>query len=126
MVNADNPLVALLSLAQPPSVQTQMQVLQSRPFIAEVFKKAHVGQTRPIVRVFNVPETRVIEVICEAATPEEAAAVPNLMLEEHIRNTDLLSMKGVVDAREFVEREAHQAQQTLSETETHLIQFRQQ
>src|SRR5205823_9762350 len=41
-VNSENPLAGLLALSQPDSVQTQVQLLQSGPFIEEVFQQRKI------------------------------------------------------------------------------------
>src|SRR5687767_4664562 len=40
--NTENPLSSILAQAQPDSVETQMQMLQTEPFVKQVFKKAGV------------------------------------------------------------------------------------
>ena len=55
-VNTENPLVDLLAMAQPESVDTQVEVLRSQPFIDEVLKATHApfGKREPLVRVAGV------------------------------------------------------------------------
>src|SRR5436305_928251 len=64
--NSDNPLSSILSQAQPDSVETQMQMLQTEPFIQRVYQKAGVapgsGQSKPEIKVSNIDRTNVIVV----------------------------------------------------------------
>jgi polysaccharide biosynthesis transport protein len=125
-MNTENPLVDLLAMAQPESVDTQIQVLQSQPFLDEVFAAARApgGKRQPRVRVASVRDTNVIEVAVQSSDPEMAARVADIMLSQYLEHTSLLSLQEIKQARQFVQKEARKAQQKLQDAEDTLLTFR--
>jgi polysaccharide biosynthesis transport protein len=124
-VNTENPLVDLLSMAQPESVYTQIEVLRSQPFIAGVLKdtNAPMAKDRPRVRVSSVKDTNVINVKVESPDPKIAAQVANRMLAEYLDHTNELSLQEIKAARQFVQREAEKARYKLQDAEQLLTDF---
>jgi capsular exopolysaccharide synthesis family protein len=125
-VNTENPLVDLLAMAQPESIDTQIEVLESQPFLKEVYAAAHVpeGKRRPRIRVNNVKDTNVIDVTVEGPDPEMAARVANTMLKQYLDRTTVLSLQEITRAREFVQGEAKKASSALQSAEDALLEFR--
>src|SRR5712691_4174914 len=85
--NTENPLSSILSLEQPDSIETQMQMLQVEPFIQQVLKAAGVipraGRPAPEIKVSNIDRTNVIVVQVESPSPLEARRIAQMMLELH-------------------------------------------
>src|SRR5947209_1761729 len=103
-VNTENPLVDLLAMAQPESVDTQIEVLRSQPFIDEVLAAVHAptaGKRGPQVRVAGVKDTNVIDVKVESPDPKIAAQVANTMLLHYLDHTSILSLQEIKTARQF-------------------------
>jgi polysaccharide biosynthesis transport protein len=125
-VNTENPLIDLIAMAQPESVDTQIQVLQSRPFLDEVLAASGAprGKHEPQIRVTGVRDTNVIDVAVQSADPEMAARVANTMLTHYLEHTSVLSLQEITRAREFVQKEAQKARRTLQGAEDALLEFR--
>jgi capsular exopolysaccharide synthesis family protein len=126
VVNTENPFVDLLAMAQPESVDTQIEVLRSGPFIDEVLKATHApqGKREPHVRVDGVRDTNVIAVKVESPDPKMAAQVANTMLSHYLDRTTVLSLQEITKAREFVQREAEKSRLALQDAENTLSEFR--
>jgi polysaccharide biosynthesis transport protein len=127
-MNTENPLVDLLAMAQPESVDTQIEVLRSQPFIDEVLHASHVptDKREPQVRVAGVKDTNVIDVKVQSPDPQTAARVANTMLAHYLDRTTLLSLQEIGRARAFVQKEAQKARGALQKAEDALTQFRQE
>src|SRR2546425_149375 len=71
-LNTENPLVDLLAMAQPESVQTQIEVLRSEPFQEEVLAVCRAPRTkgRPKVRISGIRDTNVINVAVQSPNRE--------------------------------------------------------
>jgi polysaccharide biosynthesis transport protein len=125
-MNTENPLVDLLAMAQPESVDTQIEVLRSQPFLEEVITEARVprDQREPEVRVAGVKDTNVIEVTVQSPDRHVASRVANTMLDHYLDRTRLLSLQEVTRAREFVQKEAGKARRALQRSEDALLTFR--
>src|SRR2546421_11478321 len=66
-VDTENPLADLLALAQPLTIETQLQLLQSGPFLDQVFRRTDGKGTKEVripasVSVEAIPDTNVIRV----------------------------------------------------------------
>src|SRR5262245_58128350 len=85
--NSDNPLSSILAQAQPDSVETQIQMLQTEPFIQRVYKTAGVvlsgSRPNPEIKVSNIDRTNVIVVQVESPSAREAQSVADTMLRLH-------------------------------------------
>jgi capsular exopolysaccharide synthesis family protein len=103
--NSDNPLATILSQAQPDSVETQMQMLQTGPFVRRVLDAAVVVQV-------------------ESPSPQEAAHVAQEMLKLHEDESYEHSAQGLKGALAYVRRESDKSKKALDDAETHLIEFR--
>src|SRR5262249_41224459 len=107
-------------------VDTQIQVLQSRPFLDEVLTASGVlpSKQQPRIRVTGVRDTNVINVTVQSADPEMAARVANKMLTHYLDHTTALSLQEITRAREFVQKEERKARRTLLGAEDALLEFR--
>lgn len=128
-LDLENPLVGLLTMTQPPSVGTQVRILQSRDFVEDVLSRCGLPRTveprrDPRVRVAEVRDTSVIEVTVESRDPQLAARVANTMLDEYQRQNREYNLEEVLRARQFVEKEVEAARRELEQAEQALIQFR--
>jgi polysaccharide biosynthesis transport protein len=128
-MNTENPLVDLLAMVQPPSVETQIQVLQSGPFIDEIFRRCRIpktenGSSTPAIRVAAIRDTNVIEVTVESQDRELAALVANTMLDEYQDQTRMINLEEIQRARQFVEREAQKSRSELAQAEHDLLLFK--
>jgi polysaccharide biosynthesis transport protein len=126
--NTENPLSSILAQAQPDSVETQIQMLQTEPFIQRVFRKAGVvmapGRTAPEIRISNIDRTNVIVALVESPRPREAQRVANAMLELHSEESLDISTQGLKEALRFATREVKNARRVLDNAETRLENFR--
>jgi polysaccharide biosynthesis transport protein len=124
-MNTEDPLVDLLAMAQPESVDTQMEVLRSQPFTDEVLRAAGVtaDKQKPQIRVVGVKDTDVIDVKVQGPDPQLAARVANTMLTHYLDRTRDQSLQEISRARQFVQKEAQRAQRTLQNAEDALAEF---
>src|SRR5262249_5817434 len=107
-VNTENPLADLLAMAQPESVDTQIQVLRSDPFTEHVLAAAHAPteKGKPEIRVTGVKDTNIIAVEVQGPDPKMAARVANTMLDQYLDYTRRQSLQEVTRARQFVQKQA--------------------
>jgi capsular exopolysaccharide synthesis family protein len=122
-VDIEKPLVDLLPMTQPLSVETQIEMLQSHRFIGQVVRRCGLDAA-PAISVGAVRYTPVIEVTVEDTDPRRAARVANAMLHEYQDQTRILNGEEIERARRFVEIEAQRAQRDLAAAERSLLQFR--
>jgi capsular exopolysaccharide synthesis family protein len=127
-VDTQNPLVDLLALAQPEGVETQIEVLQSAPFVERVMQKAGVPSWEerrpPVLHARRVRETNVIDVSVESPDAKMAARVANTMLSEYLEYTGENSLKEIRAAKRFVQGERQRAEGALAAAEGALLRFR--
>lgn len=126
-VNTENPLMDLLAMAQPPSVETQIQLLQSQPFLEDVLTKCGIKKNTPQepgIKVSSVRDTNVITLNVESPNRELAARVANTMLDEYQRQTRMVNLEEIERARKFVEGETKKAHAELLSTEQKLLLFK--
>jgi polysaccharide biosynthesis transport protein len=126
--NTENPLASILAQAQPDSVETQIQMLQTEPFVQRVFKKAGVvvapGRPAPEIQVSNIDRTNVIVAQVESPRPREAQRVANALMELHSEESLDISTQGLKDALAFATREVRHARRALDNAELRLERFR--
>src|SRR5262245_11606517 len=81
VVDSSNPVAAMLAAAQPDSVNTQLQLLQTAPFIEEAERKAGIEPrphvVAPSVKVDVLEGTNVIQVTVEGGDPQDIANLAN-------------------------------------------------
>jgi capsular exopolysaccharide synthesis family protein len=127
-INSENPLAGLLALSQPDNVQTQIQLLQSEPFVEDVYKEHHIPHEirgiTPSIQVAQVEGTNVIRISVESADPKQGAALVNGMMEKHVEKSSILSAQGVKDAIKYLEPETERAGKVLVAAEAALLDFR--
>jgi polysaccharide biosynthesis transport protein len=129
VVDANNPIGGMLAAAQPDSVSTQLQVLESAPFQAEAWREAGI-QKRPQVRppvpsVEQLEGTNVIQITVTGGDPNDCAKLANAIVSLHLERTDLLRTTGLKDTIQFVRKETDKAADRLTDMEQQILQFRQ-
>jgi succinoglycan biosynthesis transport protein ExoP len=125
-MNTDNPLVNLLAMAQPEPLDTQIELLQSGPFLSQVFAAAGLppNQRDASVHVGSVKDTNIIEVQVQSPYPETASRVANSLLDQYLEETSRFSLQEITRAHAFVSQEEEKARQALQRTEARLLSFR--
>jgi succinoglycan biosynthesis transport protein ExoP len=128
-VDTENPLADLLALAQPLTIETQLQLLQSGPFLDQVFRRADGKGTKEVripasVSVEAIPETNVIRVSATSPDPKRASSVANAVLDEYEQQTQVANLEEIQRARKFVEREGEKARRALAQAEDALLVFK--
>lgn len=124
-VHADSSLMDLLDVAQPEPLNTQIEILQSEPFLKEVYAASRVPAGVPAdIHASGDPDTNIVTVRVQSTDPKAAAHVANTVLDEYLESTRVLSLQEVIRARQFVERQTAKAQQALQRTEAAVANFR--
>jgi succinoglycan biosynthesis transport protein ExoP len=125
-MNTDNPLVNLLAMAQPEPLDTQIELLQSGPFLGKVFAAANLPPARRAasVRVGSVKDTNIIEVQVQSPYPETAARIANSLLDQYLEETSRFSLQEITRAHAFVAWEGEKARRALQRAEARLLSFR--
>jgi succinoglycan biosynthesis transport protein ExoP len=124
-INTENPLVDLLAMAQPETLETQLEILRSRPFRREVFASLpNIGDTPASISVDDIKDTNIVTVRVESPDPQVAADVANAMLEQYLKRTRAVSIHEIVQARHFVQKESEKARRALQRAEESLLRFR--
>jgi succinoglycan biosynthesis transport protein ExoP len=129
LVDAKNPLSAVMASYQPESITTQMELLQAGPFIGNAMREAGV-QPRPSieppsVKVENVPETSIIQVTVEGGDPKEITNLANTILKLHQQETEVWSSQGVKKTLDMTRDEKEKAKEALDAANRKLLAFRQ-
>jgi len=131
MITQDNPLSQILNQTQPDSVATQIEVLQSAPFLERAHKLAtrknggpHGGNQDESIRVAVVENTNVIRVTTQSRDPQYAADLANAILEEHSVETQQISGEQVTNAFDWVKNQTATAKAKLDKTEFDLGRFK--
>lgn len=125
-MNTDNPLVNLLAMAQPEPLDTQIELLQSGPFLSQVFAAAGLPPNRrdASVHVGSVKDTNIIEVQVQSPYPETASRIANSLLDQYLEESSRFSLQEITRAHAFVSQEEEKARQALQRTEARLLSFR--
>lgn len=127
LVDASNPIATMLAAAQPDSVATQMQVLQSEPFLAEARAaakiKARPDVVSPSVQVEGEQGTNIIQISVDGGDPAEIARLANTIVDLHLKNTDLNRQTGLDNTIEFVKLERKKAAERLKSASQKLLAF---
>jgi capsular exopolysaccharide synthesis family protein len=129
VVDTSNPIATMLAAAQPDSVSTQMQTLESDAFLEEAERRAGVKQrpevVPPSVKVDSQEGTNIIEVTVAGGDPQEIKRLANQIVDLHVERNDLLTTTGLKNTLEFVRKENDKAGARLAAAEQKLLQFRQ-
>jgi succinoglycan biosynthesis transport protein ExoP len=130
IVDSNNPIATMLAAAQPDSVETQLNVLQSAPVLEEAQRRADIkpkpGVVPPFVRAEAVGSSNTIVITAEGGDPRDAASLANALVDLHLERTDLLATTGLRQTTEFVRKEREKAEKALDAAGNRLLQFRQQ
>ncbi len=128
LVDSANPIAAMVAAAQPDSLATQLQILQSRPFLADARKAAGLADRPDVVpatvRIEALEESSVIQITVEGGDRQGIADLANAVVDLHLERTDLLATTGLQDTLTFVRKEKEKARKGLVAAEQRLVQFR--
>ncbi len=128
LVDASNPIATMLQAAQPESVSTQLQRLQSSEFLSMATKNAALpprpGVMSPSIRVEAIENTNVIRVTGEGGHPEDTARLVNAVAVAHVKWMNGDPAGQLRDTTEFVRRQKDKAARALADAERRLLQFR--
>jgi capsular exopolysaccharide synthesis family protein len=129
LVDQSNPLNNIMAPTQMDSVSTQLQLLQSGPFLQKARLMARVSNDPnvipPTAHAEIVEGTNVIQVIVEGGNPNEIKRLADAMVKLHIEQMGTYTGERVVEARDWVEEEWKRARKVLSAAETALFDFKQ-
>lgn len=128
--DSNNPIAPILQQNQPDSLETQLQVLQSEPFIAEARRAAGIkdrpGIAAPSVTVEATPQASVIVINAEGGDPVDVQRVANKMVELHERKMAERNESGLRTAMQFVQARKVEAERALTQARDHLGRYLQQ
>lgn len=120
-VDDSSPLAKILTLNQPQTVATDVEVLQAQPLLQKVAKT--VGPAT--LSVATLGDTNVIEVGAEANDPKVAAAAPNTLLQLYVDENSDQDFHELETARDFVQKQGALARSRLDASEMALERFKQ-
>lgn len=121
-VDASNPLSGILAMTPQQTVATQVEVLQSEPFMQKVMQQA--GPAR--ISVAAVGTTNIIEADAEATDPKIAAAAPNTLLRLYIQQDINQDLNEIKSAEEFARTQGANAHRRLLTDESRIERFMKQ
>jgi succinoglycan biosynthesis transport protein ExoP len=128
LLTAENPLAAVLVQAMPDSVPTQIEDMQSTPFMEDVYRRAgrpRGGDTQDqSVRIGVVEGTNVIRVTVQSRDAKYAADLANAIVDLHKERSTKNSTEQIDKALEFISRQAAGAKAKLEVAERQLGRFR--
>jgi len=127
LVDSNNPIATMLAAAQPDNVTTQLEILQSSPFLGEAMEKAGVkfreGVVPPAVSFAAVGGSNILQVTVEGGDPQEIKRLADKIVELHVKKTDLAQTTGLDDTLEFVSKEKLKTYADLEDAHNRLIAF---
>ena len=122
-----DPISSMLVGAQPHSVGTQLQVIQSEKFLGEARAMARVvprpGIAAPDVRAEALRETNVIQITVEGGLPAEIKALARAVVDLHIQKTGESTSQGLQQAIKHLTAGQKKAMTELHAAEAALINF---
>ncbi|MBI3721960.1 MAG: polysaccharide biosynthesis tyrosine autokinase, partial [Fimbriimonas ginsengisoli] len=128
IVDSNNPIATMLAAAQPDSLATQLQVLQSEPFLEDAERKAGIvpkpGIAGPSPNVEAVEDSNVIQITVRGGDPGDIAKLANAMVDLHLERTNIVETIGLDDTIQFVRKEKEKAARDLATAERKLLAFR--
>ncbi len=128
VLNPGDAVSALMKPGVPDSVSTQIQMIQSRPFIKQAIEKSGIhtpsGVVKPSIKVEAVKDTNIIQVIGEGGDPKEIATLVNTILDLHVDRTDSFRQTGYSKGLAFLEKQTKEANEALQEANAKLAAFR--
>lgn len=128
MIDAANPIGSMLAQANPDSVATQLQVLESEPFLEDARQTAKINRSpdviQPTVRVEALNGTNVIQITTEGGSPKDIARLTNTIIDMHLERTDLSSNNNLRSTLAFARKSKSEANRRLSKAEAALLSFR--
>jgi polysaccharide biosynthesis transport protein len=128
IVTSDNPLATLMGGSQVDNLATQIEVLNSGPFMTSVFEQ--VGQPASgdtadqSVRISQVGSTNVVQVTVQSRDPQYAAKLANTIVTLHNQQSRRLAGQSLDEALEFVKIQSAAWQEKLDQAERALQVFR--
>jgi len=127
ITDSNNPISSILQVNQPDTVETQLEVLNSEPFISEVMAatgiKSRPGVTPPSVRVDALGDASVIVVSVDGGDPKEIRVVADKMIELHQKRMSERDQAGLKQAIEFVRARKQEAERDLNRAKATLAAY---
>jgi succinoglycan biosynthesis transport protein ExoP len=128
IIDSNNPIAAMLAAAQPYGIETQMQLMQSGPFLADAFRAARVVSKPdiipPSVGVETVEGTNILQINVTGGDPQQIADLANKIAQLHLERTKLSTTTGLDTTVEFVRQEKQKAEKQLADVEDKILAFR--
>ena len=90
----------MVAAAQPDSLSTQMEVLQSPSFLGDAMIEANPSEARrhrALGARHSRRDSNVISITVEGGDPKDAAKLANTIVDLHLKRTDLLQTTGLQD-----------------------------
>jgi uncharacterized protein involved in exopolysaccharide biosynthesis len=118
----------LLQPTQPYSLETQVEILESRPLRMKVTDGLGriADQALPLLSAAQVGTTDIIEVVGESTDPRVARDAANALVAEYIRASDESRNASITGARKYVEVNLESARRSLEKAENRLRAFKEQ
>jgi succinoglycan biosynthesis transport protein ExoP len=124
-VDGRSPLAPLMVMRQQGSIESQLAILNSRPF-----RQRLMAKLPPEVKAADVsldyklmPATTIINVKAEGANPRATAAWANVAAQEFVALTDETNKSAITSTREYLERTNAKAERDLVSIERQLLDF---
>ena len=118
-VDSSNPLNQIFNQAPPPSVPTQVEILQSPELMSKVLQQTGPAQ----ISVSTVPQTNIIEVGAEAADPQVAANAANTLLKTYITQNVDQGLDEMKSAYDFATKQRNAARARLTKANAQIAAF---
>jgi capsular exopolysaccharide synthesis family protein len=127
LVEASNPVAAILSATQPDSVSTQVRELQSEPFVNQAKQEVGIvpdSPADPSVRTEAVKDTNVIQVTVDGPDRDKIVRLANKIIELHVGRTDEVRQNDLGSTIGYARKELDKANAQLQEATMRLLAFR--
>jgi uncharacterized protein involved in exopolysaccharide biosynthesis len=128
VVDYSSPITPILRQAQPDTLETQVQVLQSGPFQERARTRAGIkakpGVPEPVVSVQPVASTNIVAIQVEGGDAKDVAKLANTYVELYEQDMEERDNHAVRNAIVFLEKEQGKARVELETVQTQLVDFR--
>lgn len=128
LVNSDNPLSAILSTGAPDSVATQVELMQSGPFLEKAqlpIKPPRNGDRGDqAIKIAAIEGTNVIRVTVQSHDPRFAANLANSIVQTHHREMGEAGSKTLKEALAFTTQQLQRVEKRRDQAERELLSFR--
>ncbi len=124
ILDAGNPLGAVLASGQPESFNSQVELLRSGPFQKDSLKRAGILEQPPAIEIEGAEETHTIRVTAQGGNPRDCARIANTMMQIHQERTRNQQTNALLRTMRFLHRQIATTERRLKNADQRMLEFR--